>query len=155
MVSTGTWVIVLGVGGALDGLDAARDTLANVDAFGRPVPSARFMGGREYDLLAGGAKAEITDSDVRQVLDRQAMVLPSIVPASGPFPKARGGWADGQEPGSAGERAAAATLYLALMTLTCMELAGAAGPIAIEGPMAQNALYGRPSPRSAAAPSTP
>ena len=141
VISTGTWVIVLGVGGALDGLDATRDTLANVDAFGRPVPSARFMGGREYDLLTGSAKAEITDADVRQVLDRQAMVLPAVVPTSGPFPNARGGWA--QEPRSAGERAAAATLYLALMTQTCMELAGSAGPIAIEGPMAQNALYCR------------
>ncbi|NJN38893.1 MAG: hypothetical protein HC790_09445, partial [Acaryochloridaceae cyanobacterium CSU_3_4] len=52
-MSTGTWVIVLGVGGALEGLEAPRDTLANVDAFGRPVPSARFMGGREYDVIAG------------------------------------------------------------------------------------------------------
>jgi sugar (pentulose or hexulose) kinase len=141
VVSTGTWVIVLGVGGALDGLDATRDTLANVDAFGRPVPSARFMGGREYDLLTGGAKAEMADADVRRVLERQTIVLPAIVPASGPFPKARGGWADGQEPGNAGGRAAAATLYLALMTDTCMELAGAAGPVAIEGPMARNTLY--------------
>ncbi|MET0745529.1 MAG: carbohydrate kinase, partial [Microvirga sp.] len=45
VVSTGTWVVVFAVGGDLGRLDPARDTLANVDAFGRPVPSARFMGG--------------------------------------------------------------------------------------------------------------
>ena len=31
-------------------LDPARDTLVNVNAFGEPVPSARFMGGREFEI---------------------------------------------------------------------------------------------------------
>jgi sugar (pentulose or hexulose) kinase len=47
VVSTGTWVICMAVGGRPLPLDPARDTLANVDAFGRPTPSARFMGGRD------------------------------------------------------------------------------------------------------------
>ena len=51
MVSTGTWVVIFAVGGDLDHLDPKRDTLANVDALGRAVPSARFMGGREFELL--------------------------------------------------------------------------------------------------------
>ena len=42
MVSTGTWVVLFAVGGDLDHLDPARDTLANVDALGRAVPSARL-----------------------------------------------------------------------------------------------------------------
>ncbi|MCE3590562.1 hypothetical protein LXJ59_28655, partial [Escherichia coli] len=45
VVSTGTWVVLFAVGGQLDKLDQARDTLANVDAYGKAVPSARFMGG--------------------------------------------------------------------------------------------------------------
>jgi sugar (pentulose or hexulose) kinase len=44
VVSTGTWVINFAVGGNLDHLDPARDVLANVDAYGRAVPSSRFMG---------------------------------------------------------------------------------------------------------------
>lgn len=40
------------IGGKADALDPARDTLLNVDALGRPVPSSRFMGGREYEMLA-------------------------------------------------------------------------------------------------------
>lgn len=51
VVSTGTWVIVGVPGGQLAGLDPSRDCLANLDAFGRPVPSSRFMGGREFELL--------------------------------------------------------------------------------------------------------
>ena len=141
VVSTGTWVIVLGVGGGLDGLDAARDTLANVDTFGRPVPSARFMGGREYDLLTAGAKGEADSADVFSVLERQVMMLPPILPGSGPYPRARGGWANAERPRGTGETIAAATLYLALMTEMCLRLAGAEGPIVIEGPMAQNRLY--------------
>ena len=50
VVSTGTWVIAGVPGGSLDGLDPRRDCLANLDAFGRPVPSARFMGGREFEI---------------------------------------------------------------------------------------------------------
>ena len=57
VVSTGTWVVSFSVGGSLAGLDPARDTLANVDAFGRAVPSARFMGGREFERLTGGRGA--------------------------------------------------------------------------------------------------
>ena len=54
VVSTGTWVVILSCGGDLSKLDPARDSLANSDAFAQPVASARFMGGREYDVLTGG-----------------------------------------------------------------------------------------------------
>ena len=37
----------------IDRLDPAADMLANVDAHGQPVPTARFMGGREVELVAG------------------------------------------------------------------------------------------------------
>ncbi|MFD1807147.1 hypothetical protein ACFSHQ_00750 [Gemmobacter lanyuensis] len=38
------------MGGAAVTLDPARDVLVNVNALGAPVPSARFMGGREWEL---------------------------------------------------------------------------------------------------------
>lgn len=141
VVSTGTWVIVLAVGSSLEPLDEKRDTLANIDAFGRPVPSARFMGGREYELITAGAANDLDDRSVQRVLERQIMALPSMVQGSGPYPNGTGGWADGQIPSTSGEAATAATLYLALMTETCLGLANAHGPIVIEGPMAKNHLY--------------
>lgn len=52
VVSTGTWVVCLASGGELARLRPDLDTLANVDAFGAPVPCSRFLGGREYAELA-------------------------------------------------------------------------------------------------------
>ena len=51
VVSTGTWVVAMAIGGRRVALDPRRDTLINVSAFGDPVPSARFMGGREWSRL--------------------------------------------------------------------------------------------------------
>ena len=56
VVSTGTWVIVMTIGGRQVRLDPARDTLVNVNARGQPVPSARFMGGREYEVIRAGRR---------------------------------------------------------------------------------------------------
>ena len=59
VVSTGTWVIVFNPGCPIDALDAQRDMLANVTIDGQAVPTARFMGGREYDLITQRARVEV------------------------------------------------------------------------------------------------
>ncbi len=51
-------------------LDPARDTLLNVSAFGAPVPSARFMGGRAYDIIRGDTDAVPTAADRAAVVRR-------------------------------------------------------------------------------------
>lgn len=141
IVSTGTWIVAFAIGGALDRLNPARDMLANVDAFGRPVASARFMGGREFDRLTGG-RVEEPDADcVASVLSRGVMALPSFAPGSGPFPHATGRWSEDERDLTPPERTAAASLYAALMTATCLDLLGAAGLTTIEGPFARNTLY--------------
>lgn len=141
IVSTGTWIITFAVGGALDRLDAARDMLANVDAHGRPVPSARFMGGREFDRLTGGRAVTPDAACVASVLARGVMAWPSFAPGSGPFPGTAGRWSTDPAGLSAPERTAAASLYAALMTATCLDLLGAAGSITVEGPFARNVLF--------------
>ncbi|MFL4997873.1 MAG: FGGY family carbohydrate kinase, partial [Microvirga sp.] len=70
VVSTGTWVVIFAVGGYLDHLDSKRDTLANVDALGRAVPSARFMGGREFELLTKG-QGTATPEAIHRVLEER------------------------------------------------------------------------------------
>lgn len=140
VVSTGTWVVSFAVGGRTDWLNPKRDTLANVDCYGNPVPSARFMGGREFDLLTENGKCEPDTETVRHLIERQLMVLPGIVNGSGPFPQRKGAWLNG-EPQSEGERHAAASLYGALMTHTCLGLIGADGPTIVEGPFARNSIY--------------
>ncbi len=63
VLSSGTWAIAMTVGGATDALDPARDSLAYVDAYGRPVPAARFMAGREFEMMTDGSPAEPTDAE--------------------------------------------------------------------------------------------
>ena len=141
VVSTGTWVISMAIGGRKAALDPARDTLINVSALGDPVPSARFMGGREWQLSIEGTPPPPTPAEIDAVLGGAALLLPAVEPASGPFQGREARWTEARL--APGERAAAVSFYLALMTATCLELIGAEGPIVLEGPFTANAAYRR------------
>ena len=136
VVSTGTWVVAMAVGGASLSLDPARDVLVNVNALGQPVPSARFMGGREYEIVRAGAEVIPTDADRNAVLAEGIALLPAVEPGSGPFQGRVMRWL-GRE-ASLGERMVALSRYLAMMTDTCLTLTGAAGPVIVEGPFARS-----------------
>jgi sugar (pentulose or hexulose) kinase len=138
VVSTGTWVVIFSVGADLARLDPLRDCLANVNVFGQPVASARFMGGREFETLTTGFPPE-TESALETVLNEGLLLLPSVEQTSGPFPRRASEWR-AVEPQDA-RRAACASLYLAMMTATSLELTGAKGEIIIEGPFSQNRTY--------------
>lgn len=140
VVSTGTWIVLFAVGGDLDHLDPGRDTLANVDAFGRAVPSARFMGGREFEILTGG-QGKPTPEAIGRVLGERIYLTPGIMPGCGPFPTAAHRIVNLKGELTADESYVAASLYCALMTRTCLDLTGAAGPIIVEGPFARNLLF--------------
>jgi len=139
VVSTGTWVVAMAVGGSPAALDPARDVLVNVSAAGEPVPSARFMGGREYEIIAAGASAQPTAAERAAVLAKRLLLLPAVVPGSGPFAGRQMRWT--AAPASTGERLVALGHYLALMTDTCLGLTGATGPVIVEGPFTRNADF--------------
>ena len=141
VVSTGTWVIAMSIGGRTQGLDPARDCLLNVDALGDPVASARFMGGREFSTLVQGTE-DCTNADLAYVLDSGVMLLPSIQRGSGPFPHREHSWVGDPALLTPGQRFVAVSLYLAMMSATCLELTGAAGPVIVEGPFAKNRVFG-------------
>ncbi len=141
VVSTGTWVVSFSIGGHAASLDASRNMLAYVDAFGRPVPSTLFMGGREFDLLTGRVPAEPSEAAIGRIVDGGVMVWPAIARGTGPFPNADGGWSVSETELSSEERTAAASLYVALMTSESLQLIGADGPVVVEGPFARNALF--------------
>jgi sugar (pentulose or hexulose) kinase len=138
VVSTGTWVIAMAVGGAPVTLDPARDTLVNVSAFGAPVPSARFMGGREHEMLLGPSPPEASEAEAAAVLARGVMLLPSVIPDSGPFQGRTARWT--AEPQGA-DRSVAAGYYLGLMAAECLAQIGATGPSVVEGPLAANRWF--------------
>jgi sugar (pentulose or hexulose) kinase len=138
VVSTGTWVIVMSIGGADITLDPRRDTLINVNAHGDAVPSARFMGGREYEVIQQGQKTDPTPVDVTNVLEAGLMILPAIEPQTGPYPGQKMRWTAPEPEVGAGTRSVALSYYLAMMTDTCLRLTGAMGPTIVEGPFARN-----------------
>ena len=138
VVSTGTWVIIFSAGADLAKLDPTRDCLANVDAFGRPVASARFMGGREYEMIVPPGMTG-DDASLNEVLEKTLLLLPSVERTSGPFQGMASAWLPVEPQGPA--RASAASLYLAMMSAASLELSGGRGDIIVEGPFARNGAY--------------
>ncbi len=144
VVSSGTWTILMSPGAPTGGLDADRDCLANIDAFGRPVPTARFMGGREFEILMGdGPFSPPEEKDIDHVLSHDIMVLPSFAGEVGPFPHKKGAWINGPAGLSPAQKLVAVSLYLALMTRTGFTLSGMGEDIVVEGPLARNKLYAK------------
>ena len=138
VVSSGTWTIVMANRGDLRRLREERDMLANVNVFGAPIATARYMGGREYEAISQGA-AEPTIDALIEVLTRGCMALPSFASA-GPY-SGRPGRIEGAGDLDAAQRAALATLYSALMTAQLIESLGTAGEIFVDGPLARNPLF--------------
>jgi L-fuculokinase len=131
VISTGTWVIIMAVGGQ-GRLDPEVDMLANVDVRGVPVPTARFMGGREFAILAGETPADADEADVAAMLASGVMALPAFTDQGGPF-GARKGRIEGGTPATPEARTALATLYAALMTAHVLERLEAPGDLIVEG----------------------
>ena len=141
VVSTGTWVVMLAVGAEAKVLDEHRDTLINVNALGDPVPSARFMGGRAFQLLLGEGATPVSRQTEEAVATAGHMLLPSIPEGSGPFPVAKALWTTDERELGPAERFVVVSFHLALMTAICLDLIGARGDIVVEGPFASNRSY--------------
>lgn len=138
VVSSGTWTIVMANRGELSRLREERDMLANVNVFGAPIATARYMGGREYETIAQGATEPTIDALI-EVMARGSLALPSFASA-GPY-AGRPGALEGVDGLNAPQRAALATLYSALMTAQLIESLGTAGEIFVDGPLARNPLF--------------
>ena len=120
VVSTGTWFICLSAGGAGPAAyDPAKDMLANVDVAGHPTPTARFMGGRDFEAWMGGALGPASDP----ALLTEAAALTDWSRAPGAL------------------RATRAALELARRTDRALRLVAAEGPILIEGRFASDEAF--------------
>jgi sugar (pentulose or hexulose) kinase len=139
VISTGTWVIIMAVGGTAR-LDPKADMLANVDVRGEPTPTARFMGGREFAVLAGDAPADADEPDVEAVIASGTLALPAFSDQGGPF-ASRKGVIEGPAPTTPKARAALATLYSALMTAHMLRRLEAPGDLIVEGGFARSPAF--------------
>ena len=154
VLSTGTWFVAMRTpapGATVDiaALPEARDCLVNVDAFGGPVPSSRFMGGREIETLTGidARRIDIKPDQgslvaaVAAIVQQGAMVLPTFAAGVGPFPNARGRWIG--MPIDEAERRAAVSLYAALAADVALDLVGSCERILVEGRFAEAEVFVR------------
>ncbi len=139
VISTGTWVIIFAVGSKAR-LNPRADMLANVDVRGEPVPCARFMGGREFAVLAGDAPPAVEEADVAAVAASGALALPAFSDQGGPF-AGRQGRVEGNLPERPAARAALATLYCALMTDHLVERLAGASPLIVDGGFARTPAF--------------
>ncbi|GEN99097.1 carbohydrate kinase [Novosphingobium sediminis] len=135
VLSTGTWFVAMRRPlGDAPVLPEGRDCLVNVDVDGRAVPSARFMGGREIELAAQGARVDDPAEQAELVaavpglLASGTMLLPTLAPGCGPFPDRAARWI-----GEPGDRRAAACLYAALMADAALDLIGTRETLVVEG----------------------
>jgi sugar (pentulose or hexulose) kinase len=154
VLSTGTWFVAMrtpAAGATVDipDLPEGRDCLVNIDAYGEPVPSARFMGGREIETLTGidarridiGPDQPALLAALPAVLASGARVLPTFAPGVGPFPRGRGRWIGAPTDGC--ERRAAVALYAALIADVSLGLIGAGERILVEGRFAEAEVFVR------------
>lgn len=141
LISSGTWAVIMAMGADPGRLDPARDMQAYADVKARPVPAAKFMGGREYAVILDGASPACSQADVAAVMAAGVLALPSFVPNGGPFP-GQPSQIRGSLPEGPGMRAGLASLYCVLLTDYLLEALGAnAGPLLVEGSFAANAAY--------------
>ncbi|NDY93993.1 hypothetical protein [Ideonella livida] len=159
LVSSGTWTVVMSPGGEPGHLQARRDQLVNVAVDGRPVPTARFMGGREFAEVCAGADPALAGTGgslarLEAALAQEWWALPAFAQAGGPFatcqPPVHGRCLQGWEPARPvgpvdwaaqppERRVAVASLYLGQMTAWLLQSLGGQGPVVVEGPMTRNA----------------
>jgi sugar (pentulose or hexulose) kinase len=150
VLSTGTWFVAMRSplqsesGLAID-LPEHRDCLINVDVGGKPVPSARFMGGREIEILTGNVQDPATE-DARaaehqallRAIQQNEMTQPGGVTGVGPYPRAR------RAPLAPREHPVAhAHLYAALLADASLDLIGSRDTVLIEGRFGGAPLFAR------------
>jgi sugar (pentulose or hexulose) kinase len=152
ILSTGTWFVAMRSPEPrsyidITKLDEHRDCLVNVDIHGQIIPSSRFMGGREIEILAGSDNYRIDlKADQRAMIERidaviahEKMVLPNFSGRSGPYPKAAGKWIN--MPMERMEKQAAIALYAAMMADACLGLVEAQQRILVEGRFAASETF--------------
>ena len=160
ILSTGTWFVAMRTqagksDSAAIALPEARDCLLNVDVGGTPIPSARFMGGREIELLAGTDAPLHNDDGLTaaiEAVESGEMLLPTYAPGVGPYPNAPP--RDVSQKGRS-NAVPKALLYAALLADASLDLIGSCDTVVVDGrfsraPIFVQALAGlRPTTRIA------
>ncbi|MFZ5742989.1 MAG: FGGY-family carbohydrate kinase [Pseudomonadota bacterium] len=149
MLSTGTWFVTMRSVAGPDQFDLAEfaqqpGCLINVDPARQPVPTALFMGGREFEELALTGYAKLDDPAIaaaaQDCIDNEIMALPCWAPGTGFYANRQASWLN--KPENPAQKVAASLLYLALVSERALELVTAERLLVIDGPFANVDLFG-------------
>ncbi|WP_152044786.1 FGGY-family carbohydrate kinase [Aureimonas psammosilenae] len=143
VVSTGTWIVALSDRGGVDFDDERPGRSCNADIFGRPVPGALTMGGREFAAVAGEGGGKASREDLRRIVASGTMALPSFGADDGLFPgTARRGRIEGPLAEETGARFTLGTLYAALLTSEALRELPPVRTVVLDGAFVREPLFG-------------
>lgn len=143
VISSGTWVVICSIGNDVSFDPIPDEMMISMNYKNEMVPSMRFMGGREWEILQTSDQQIQLDSihtkNIEDIIQLECYPLPSFVNA-GPFAKNEGRIINELKL-SIKQRAAIASLYLALMTRYCLDKLQNDNDIIVEGGLTKNQMY--------------
>ena len=136
LVSTGTWYIIFNQKTPLKNLNPSLDMLANIDVFGKPVPTMRFMGGREYDHLMGVFKISNKTRAIKNFSFHNYLIYPSYASGGGfSMNKINIGFYEGLKKG---QIYYLICLYISFVINFCLNQMRSSNTIILDGPITKN-----------------
>ena len=136
LVSTGTWYIIFNQKTPLKNLNPSLDMLANIDVFGKPVPTMRFMGGREYDHLMGVFKISNKTRAIKDFSFHDYLIYPSYASGGGfSINKINIGFYEGL---NKGQIYYLICLYISFVINFCLNQMKSSNTIILDGPITKN-----------------
>jgi sugar (pentulose or hexulose) kinase len=142
LLSTGTWIIGFDTAADIKTLDPTHDLVANADVFGRRVACCRFFGGKEFEIVSGGAEGEdATLTCAARLVAAGTMALPSFTESGGPLPGTGGKGRIAGPVATREEKASLASLYCALMVSESLDAIRSNADIIVDGPFSQNEVF--------------
>ncbi len=138
LVSTGTWYIIFNQKTPLKNLNPSLDMLANIDVFGKPVPTMRFMGGREYDHLMGVFKISNKTRAIKNFSFHDYLIYPSYASGGGfSINKINIGFYEGL---NKGQIYYLICLYISFVINFCLNQMESSNTIILDGPITKNII---------------
>ena len=140
LISTGTWFVIINNSAKKNSLKSNKDMLANIDIYGKILPTIRLMGGREFEILCKKFKVSrnfnltLNKSSFSNVYSN--LILPSFAMA-GPFSEKKGIIKDFSKL-SKKNKYLHICLYISFMINYCLDLIFSKNNIIIDGALIKN-----------------
>lgn len=137
LVSTGTWYIIFNQQNSLSDLNPHYDMTANIDVYGKPIPTMRFMGGREYEYLMKKFQLPSNIKCQKNFNFQDFLIYPSFA-SGGAFKKTNLNIQKFKKLKKE-QKYYLVCLYIAFMLNYCLEKMNSKNTIILDGPITKNA----------------